>query len=82
MESDSDRLSRIEFHLDAVAGSQAASFVVLSFLLDSHKLSPQAIEAMTSGLERSRANMLSSSASDYKIEAFDAVAESLIAKLT
>lgn len=82
METETQRVERLEHHLDAVAGTQTALMVALSFLLDAHKLSPQAIAAMTTGLERSRASILASSASDYKIEAFDAVAESLVAKLS
>lgn len=82
MEIEVQRIEGIEHHLDAVAGAQTAIIVALSFLFEAHKLDPQAIAAMTNGLERTRANLLSSLASDYKIEAFDSVAESLLTKLS
>lgn len=75
-------LDAIKRHLDAVAGAQQAMMTALSLCLVAYRGSPQAVAALTTALEAAKANILSSSASDYKIAAFDEVAESLIESLS
>lgn len=69
-------------HLDATAGVQLAMMAALKLLLTPYKGNQQAIAALTSELEEHRALLLSSSASDYKIEAFEAAAGSLLEVLS
>lgn len=68
-------------HLDATSGAQLAMMVALKLLLTPYKGNQQAIDALQTELERVRASMLASSASDYKIHAFDEAVETLIATI-
>lgn len=71
-------LEQIEYHLDAVAGAQAAMFAAIGYLLSVHKGNPQATAAVASALEQMKAGLIASVATDYKIHSFDEMAETLL----
>jgi hypothetical protein len=60
------------------AGAQLAILVAVKLLLSSHKGNSQAIAALESEMERMRADLLASRASDRKLEAFEVAAEALL----
>jgi tripartite-type tricarboxylate transporter receptor subunit TctC len=65
-------------HLDHVAGAQIALMAAVQLLLTAYKGNQQATAALATELEERRADLLSSSASDQKIQAFEDMAESLL----
>lgn len=69
-------------NIEEIAGCQLALIVAIKLLLSSFRGNPQAIAALEDGLERMKADALASRASDRKLEAFDAIAESLIEVLS
>jgi hypothetical protein len=71
----------IRHHLDAVAGTQLALVTATKLLLSSYQGNSQAEYALQEELERMKSNMLHSSSSDYKIEAFDEAADALLSVL-
>ena len=74
-------IESIKYHLDAVAGAQLAMQISLSFLLAQHRGNQQVIDAIRESGESTKANLLASQASDYKIRAFEEVMETLIESL-
>jgi hypothetical protein len=75
-------LESIKFHLDSVAGCQLAMQVSVSFLLAQHRGNQEAISALRQVGESTKANLLASQASDYKIHAFEEMMETLIEALS
>lgn len=75
-------IERIKYHLDAVAGSQLAMQISVSFLLTRHRGNQEAISALRQVGESTKANLLASQASDYKIHAFEETLETLIESLS
>lgn len=71
-------MDEIRHHLDAVAGAQLAYTAVLASLLTPYKGNPQAIASLENDFEASRAGLLGSVSSDYKIAAFDMTAETIL----
>lgn len=67
-----------DHHLDATAGAQLALVVAVKLLLTPYKGNSAAHAALQEELESMKADLLGSHASDYKIEAFEAMAESLL----
>ena len=71
-------MESFRYHLDVVAGSQVALATALKLLLSSYQGNAQATVSLQQELERAKADILASRASDYKIKAFDEVATSLL----
>ena len=69
-------------HLDATAGAQLAMMVALKLLLTQYKGNQQAIDALQSELELMRTELIYSNASDYKRNAFEEAAGTLIATIS
>lgn len=69
-------------YLDTVAGTQLAMLTALKLFLSGFRGNAQAEDALSEELERARALLISSIASDRKLECFDETAEVLMAALT
>jgi hypothetical protein len=83
MESTEFRLEQLEHTLDAVGGAQTAMFAALGYLLSTHRGNPQAIAVIGNALEAARVGMMNSAtASDYKAQAFDEMAETVLELLS
>lgn len=76
-----EEFAQLRYHLDATAGAQLAMFTALAAVLAPYKGNQLAIASLSSALEGQKAGLLASSASNYKIDAFDETAESLLAML-
>nr|WP_143028913.1 hypothetical protein [Massilia sp. PDC64] len=76
-----DELAQLRYKLDAVAGAQNALTCAINLLMVPYRGNSAAIAALQGGLENVRSSLLASSASDYSIQAFDEIAESLIESL-
>jgi hypothetical protein len=64
------------------AGAQLAILVSLQLVLSQYRGNQELLSALESELEHMRGLLLSSSASDRKLLAFDATAEALISSMT
>lgn len=81
MTTDSERIDRLEYYIDAIGGLQTALTVMTALLAQPHIGNATSIQAFTSAFERTRAGMLGSRASDYKIAAFDSAANDFLERL-
>ena len=72
------RIEQLEHMMDAVSGAQLAHNAVLTYFLAQHKSDPQAIASISILLEQMRASLLASAGSDYKIQAFDGLAQTIL----
>lgn len=71
----------LRYYIDSVAGIQDAFSVVTAMLLAQYRGNAEAEQNLVRGLEHTRAILLGSKASEYKIEAFNQAAEALLESL-
>ena len=74
-------IDKIKYHLDAVAGCQLATTIAVSILVSQHRGNIALVAAIKEKKLQLHANLIASSASDYKIKAFEETIDSLIESL-
>ena len=75
-------IERIKRHLDAVSGCQLATMISVSLLIRQHRGDQQVVAAIRQAGESTKANLLASQASDFKIQAFEETLGTLIESLS
>ena len=74
---DSQRIDALQHQLDVMTGTQSALTVAIALLLANHRGNAAATAAFEATVEKTKAAMLGSMASERKLAAFDEVAASL-----
>jgi len=76
-----EELEGVKYHLDVVAGAQLAMMPALKLLISAYRGNPAAMAALEEEIERAHGLILSSHASEKKIESFEETAKAIVAEI-